>query len=344
MFSGDIHLFDREIGVTIGYPIESERNLKKLNREFKESDCVLQILGGDIQHAKPEDIRQMSKWRSLLIDLRDEVYERLVKTGLIDKMKVYDKDGNEMDIKSEHSCLFSVKGNHDYNRRESKDTSFTFFDDLVESKVISVPRTIVIEKTQINLYSTGECMNPVPRMKGIETVIGVYHDPILQGGRVFNKYLGKTISPEEHKFFEEVDIAVVNDIHLPIDPYKVITIGKNGVANETTVITHGSIGRTAYNDSHQRDFAILTEITIEDNGDLSYELRKMDLFPYKELFDYEKAIKVKKRENMFEQFSLEIEKLDKVKADPREDIEKMDLDEEVKQICLDLLNEVMEGV
>jgi hypothetical protein len=338
---GDLHLLDREIGATIGYAEESERNLIKINNFYEESENLFVILGGDIQHALPEDMRAMSKWRSRLMELRDQVKSRLLESGLINDIKVYDKDNNLMDIMDEHSCLFSLKGNHDYKKRETRESSFTFFDDLVEANIISVPKKIIIGNTQINLYSSEECMDRLPKDLGIDNVIALYHDPIVQDGRLMDNYMGKMISPDNHKFFTDVDLAILNDIHLQIAPYKVTTVGDDGVGTTTEVVTHGSIGRTSFNDSHKRDNALLTEVLLDSEGYISYELKVMDLLPYKELFDYEKVIKVKKRENMFDQFSLEIEKIDKVKGDPRDDVRDMDIEDNIKEICLELLDEVM---
>lgn len=338
---GDYHLYDREIGATIGYSLESERNLQKTNEMFLSSESQFLILGGDMQHGMPEDIRQMSKWRVLLIEMRELVYERLVSSGLIDVMKVYDVNDELIDIKNDKSCLFSLKGNHDYKKRVPREKSFTFFDDLVESNIITVPKYIIIGNTQINFYSSEECMNRIDTLSGIENVIALYHDPIVQDGRLADKYMGTMISPDNHKFFQDVDLAILNDIHLQIAPYKVATLGDDGVGTTTEVITHGSVGRTSFNDSHKRDFALLTEVSVGDDGFISYDLVKMDLLPYKELFDYEKAIKVKRRDNMFDEFSLEIEKIDKVKGDPRDEIRIMDIDSEVKDVCLELLGEIM---
>lgn len=343
MFSGDIHAYDREIGATRGYAAESTRNLRKLHLAYQDSDALLHVLGGDIQHGMPENLELMSTWRSLLAQMRDAVRDRLLASGMLDLIKVYDANGELMDIINDHSCLFSVKGNHDYNRRVDRAESFTFFDDLVRSKIISVPSRIVFGKTEINLYSSKDFDKPLPAYSDeIETVIGVYHDPILPDGQLNDVYLGKKmISPNRYKFFNRVDLAILNDIHYQVAPYKVVTVDDDGVGYETIAITHGSIGRTSYSESHKRDNALLTLVTIEDNGDLEYDLVPMELLPYRELFDHERVVKIKRRENMFQEFSLEIEKVDKVRDDPRDEIRKMKLDDAVETICLDLLDEIM---
>lgn len=340
--SGDLHLYDREIGATVGYKDESTRNLITLRDTFRESNCLMHFLGGDIQHGMPTNLRLMSVWRSILTEMREDVRERLIESGIADQIKVYDHEDKEVDFLNDVSCLFSVKGNHDYNRREDRETSFTFFDDLVKSGIIYVPKKVIIKDTQINFYSSEECRKPIPKDDGIEAVIGIYHDPILQNGRLADRYMGnKMISPDEHKFFNGVDIAVLNDIHTPIEPYEVVTVDENNVGTRTLVITHGSIGRTSFSDSHKRDVAYLTEIEIADGGELSYSLKEMPLLPYLELFDYERVVKVKRRENIFGEFSLEIDKIDKVKGDPRDEIVAMDIDLEVKKSCLELLSFVM---
>lgn len=339
---GDLHLYDKEIGATINYVEESSRNLGKVIDYYKENEDIdFVVLGGDIQHGKPNDLREMSRWRSLLIELRDLVYERMSGRGLLEEVTIYDAKGNEFDL-DEQSILFSLKGNHDYNRREPRDKSFTFFDDLVEANILSVPKVLVYGDKQVNFYSSEECQHPVEVGNEISGVVGIYHDPIIQDGRLVDTYMGKMISPDEHKFFNRVDLAILNDIHLPIAPYRVVTTNEDDSEGyETCVITPGSIGRTSFSDSHKRDFALMVEVTLDyEEGEINYSLEQMDLLPYKELFDYEKVIKVKRRENMFEEFSLEIEKVDRVRTTPLEDIENMELDEDVKKLCVELLEDI----
>lgn len=342
MASGDLHLFDREIGATVGYAQESSRNLKNLISRFSGTTSAFMILGGDVQHGIPEDIRLMSEWRSLLIELRDIVYDRLQEQGLLDTMRVYDKKGNLLDIKNKKvSCLFSLKGNHDYNRRTDRAKSFTFFDDLVESRIISTPSKIIINNTEIQFYHNGDWDKPLKKEPDTKAVIGVYHDTILKNGIVMDMSIGKPINPEESKMFADIDLAILNDIHLQIKPYTVTTTKDDGSVMETTVITHGSIGRTSYSPSHQRNNALLTQVTISEDDYFEYELLELDLLPYMELFDYEKVVRVKKRENMFAQLSLEVEKLDVIKTDPREEIAAMKISSRIKNKCIDLLDAVI---
>lgn len=342
MASGDLHLFDREIGATKGYAEESSRNLTNLTKRFEGTNSLFMILGGDVQHGIPEDIRVMSDWRVRLAEMRDMVYTRLEKSGLLDTMKVYDADDNLMDIKSrKHSCLFSVKGNHDYNRRADRNDSFTFYDDLVDSRIISSPSKIVINQTEIHFYHNGEYNQPKTPASDTKAVIGVYHDAIVKDGVVMDVHLGTSITPEKSKMFEHIDLAIVNDIHLQIKPYKVTTTKDDGTTMETDVVTHGSIGRTSYSPSHQRDNALLTQVTISEDDFIEYELIELALKPYMDLFDYESVIKVKKRENMFSHLSLEVEKLNLVKKDPREDVAIMDIEPSIKQKCLDLLDKAI---
>ena len=338
--SGDIHLYDREIGVTVNYPQESTKNLRKLSDRFLYSTNSFMVLGGDIQHALPTNLEYMSEWRDILTSMRDESYKRLCETGLIDELVVYDMDDNVLNLHNgETSCLFSVKGNHDYNRRTTREKSFTFFDDLVKSKIIATPKRIVLNQTEIHFYHNGSWDKPYPLLDGTQAVIGIYHDAILKDGVILDNSLGKMINPIQAGIFANIDLAIINDIHMPIKPYTVETPRAGNAPMLTEVVTHGSIGRTAYNASHKRDIAYLTEIQVTENNDITYDLVELPLTPYKDLFDYEKVVIVKHRENMFEDLKLEVEKLQIVRHDPREEIKKMPIDENIKDTCINLIDD-----
>lgn len=338
--SGDIHLYDREIGVTVNYPQDATKSLKKLHDRYLYSTNDFSILGGDIQHALPTNLEYMSEWREILTAMRDISYARLKESGLLEVMHVYDAEDNLLDLKNgETSCLFSLKGNHDYNRRTTREKSFTFFDDLVKSKIISTPKRIVINNTEIHLYHNGLWDKPYELLEGTQAVVGIYHDAILKDGVILDNSLGKMINPVKAGIFANIDLAIINDIHLPIKPYTVET-PRHGKENmQTEVVTHGSIGRTSYNSSHKRDNAYLTQVTLTQTDEITYELLELPLTPYKDLFDYEKVVIVKHRENMFEDLHLEIEKLQVVRHDPREEIKQMDISEDIKETCIDLIDD-----
>lgn len=327
----DIHLYDQEIGNSTNYPEESIKILNIIKDVFINGNYDFITLGGDIQHAKIQKTMYISTFQKLLKEIGMLCKERLIERGLLDKIKAYDKNGNLINIYDKPSVLFSVRGQHDTNSIEG----FTFFDLLIDNNIIVNPRYIILDDLQINFLNN--CKDTVDlfedKKDGIRLVIGLYHNLILEEGVYIDGFIGKTLSPKKLGLFKDVDLAVINDIHTPIKPYTVVTDNK-----VTKVFTPGSLGRTSFSKGQDRDYANLVSITVAESVDANYV--PFDLTPSEIFFNKDIVLKNKLVENAFKDFSLSIEDLEISYFDIYNELDKLNLDPDIKEICIEILKEV----
>lgn len=328
----DIHLYDKEIGVTIGNAEQSVEILRIIKDTFIQGEYDMVTLGGDVQHAKINNTRYLSIFQRMLSEIGILAKQRLDETGLIDKVKIYGRDNKEIDIKSMDCVLPSVKGQHDINNIEE----FTFFDLLIENEILINPLYITVGGLQINTYNYTKEIDTLfnKREETTKAVISIYHNAIMESGVFIDTIIGKTISPKKTDLFRGVDLALINDIHIPIPIYEVA----NGL-DKTTVVTPGSLGRTSFNKSHDRDYGNLVSVSIKDNCDISVELVEVDLIPSSEFFNKAEALKKKRTENAFNNFCLEIEEAKINYFDIEEELNKHVTDEEILKICNEILKQ-----
>ena len=329
----DLHLYDKEIGVSIGYAEQSVDILNIIKDEFIQGEYDLVTLGGDIQHAKINNTRYISIFQRMLKDIGILVKNKLEEKGLLNRLKVYDKEGKLIDLSGREGVLFSVRGQHDTNNIEE----FTFFDLLIENEVLMNPRIVTLDGLQLNFINYSRNPNELVEKKldTTEVLIGIYHNPILEKGVFIDTIIGKTISPGLHNLFRDVDLAIINDIHIPIPIYEVAK-GES----KTTVITPGSLGRTSFNKSHDRDFGNMVKVEVDENYDLKVELVEVDLIPSDEFFNKAEALKKKRTENAFNNFCLEIEDAKINYFDIYEELNRQVKDEEIREICFEILKQV----
>lgn len=339
----DIHLYDKEIGVSQGYPEQSLDILEKIQQEFIQGDYDLVTLGGDVQHAKLTNTRYISEFQKELRYLGILAKRRLRERGLLDKIKVIDRNGEELDVSKQSSILFSVRGQHDTNSIEE----FTFFDLLLQNNVLVNPLTVTIEKLQINFLNYSKDIDEITgkRNNNTQALISIFHNAIVQRGIYLDSIIGKTISPTSCEIFTGVDLALINDIHMHIPTYDVLD-GED----KTIVVTPGSLGRTSFNKSHDRDFGHMVKVCIEESNDLNLkgeniydldvQLVEVDLVPSDKFFNKSLAFKKKRVENAFKNFCIEIEDTRINYFDVKDEIEKNVEDPEIKEICLQILESV----
>lgn len=326
----DLHLYDDEIGQSINYPEECIKILEEVIEEFSVGGYQMAILGGDVQHAKITKTYYISKYQKLLKELGSLAKSRMEQDGLLEMIKVVGCDGQSVNVKDYESLLFSVRGNHDTNMMEG----FTFFDLLEENCVLINPRYVRLGDLQVNFLNYSKSVEDLIEKKedGVRSVISIFHNTIVEGGVLVDAILGKTIVPSKTAIFKDVDVAVVNHIHMPIASYDVVSSGK-----KTTVLTPGSLGRTAFNKTHDRDFGNLIRFDIEDNYDVRVNFIEVELTPSEQFFDKVKVFKEKRMENAFENFSIEIEDIKISYFDIEEEIKKAVKDEEVRDIALKIV-------
>ena len=324
----DLHLYDKEIGSSINYPEQSIKILDDIIDIYRNGDYDVVILGGDVQHGKLEKIKYISEFQRKLSLLGSLVKERLQDKNI--KMSLYDMNDNLIDNSDYVSWLISVRGQHDNGRED-----FTFFDMLLENKILLNPRYIIIENTQINIINYCNRIEDLIEHKRdrVENVIGVYHNAILENGVFLDDIIGKTISPSKNLLFKETDLAIINDIHAQVNPYDVITDG-----HKTLVITPGSLGRTSFNKSNNRDSGNLVSVKV-DNTDIQVGVIKLDLIPAKQFFS-EKAIERKIKENAFKNFFITLQNLEISYFDIKQEIMKEVSDPVIRDLAIKIVEDV----
>lgn len=332
LHSPDLHLYDQEIGHSVGYPEESLHILDEIYDEFIVGDYDIMSLGGDIQHAKISKTKYISAFQKKLRNIGEMSYKRLKERNILDKMIVYDIEGNIIDLSKIRSIIFTNRGQHDTSSVEE----FTFFDLLIENKILINPRVVLIEDIQINYINYSKSVDDlkVDKKDNIKRMINIYHNPILEQGYFVDEIIGKTISPEKHNLFKDTDLAIINDIHKPLNIREFASDGKR-----TTIVTPGSMGRTSFNPSHDRDYGNLVRIDIDSDGNLKEYLIEVELTPAEEFFNKIEVYKQKRVENAFKNFSLEIEDIEMTYFDIHEKIEQYVKDEEIKEICYLILED-----
>ena len=328
----DLHLYDQEIGNSVGYAEESIKILKEVREEFIVGEYDLITLGGDIQHAKIQKIKYLSIFQKILSEIGMVCKERLISRGLLDKIKVYSETGELINIEDNLGTIFTVRGQHDSNSIEE----FTFFDLLIDNGIIINPRYICIDDLQISFINYTKNWDELKEDKreNIKSLIGIYHNLIIDRGVYVEGFLGKSIIPSDLKIFKDTDLAIINDIHTYIPMYDVITDNK-----KTLVVTPGSLGRTSFIKGQDRDYGNLIKIEVDDNYDIKVGLIEVELTPSEVFFNKESLIKKKIIENAFKNFSMEIDNIEIPYFDVFEELDKLVKDEDIKEIGVNILRD-----
>ena len=328
----DLHIYDKEIGHSVGYPEESLYILDQIKDEFKVGEYDIISLGGDIQHAKITKTRYISAFQKKIKELGRLAYDRLKERDLLKDLRVYDLKNNLVDIENKKSVLFSNRGQHDTSSTEE----FTFFDLLIENNIMVNPSKVFIRDLQINYLNYTKNIKELTTTRKDTTrkMINIYHNPIVERGYFVDEIIGKTITPENHNLFKDVDLAIINDIHIPLGAREVVANGQ-----KTTIITPGSLGRTSFSKSHDRDYGNIVVIEIDSEYKMNTYMVEIELTPAEEFFNKIEVFKQKRVENAFKNFSIEIEDIEMTYFDVKQKIEELVEDDEIKDICYYILED-----
>lgn len=329
----DPHLFDDKVGCAPDYADESVRNLENIKNIFFTGDYQMITFGGDIQHKDMDRMKYISNFMKIFREIGEIARQRLEEIGALEKMTVYSQDGELVDLSEYTSLVFTVKGQHDSNA-----DGYTFFDMLIDNKVLINPRTIMLEGLQYNFINYNKRADSFiePRRPETKVMINSFHFPILERGILADGFAARALSPSDHGIFKDVDLAIINDIHKSIDPYSIETGG-----TQTLVMTPGSVGRTSLDEGQDRDTANLLQIEIDftDDYGLNAELVEMELKPADEFFNKGFVVQKKIRENAFENFRVELSTVEIDYFNPIDDIQALeDVPDDVKEVAIDLYN------
>ena len=302
----DLHLNDKNIGSSVGYPQQSLANIDLMQKFCEENEIDVAILGGDIGHKQLTRLKFISEVLTKMTKLRDSL------------------NGN----------LFAIPGNHDYSSKDG----FTLFDLLVSQNIVIYTKKITLNKVCIHMfpYAYYEHELVCNDTEDYKVNIGIYHNNLLEPNLV-SEHIGITIDPETAGLFEGMDILIVNHIH-SAHGIRRIRIGDK----YAQIITPGSIGLTSYSECNRRtkvDIPILKVIDDEE-GVVEIDCAPFPLPDLDKLYDAGKILAVKQKQNAFQQFSDRLKDININFLNASEEIVKKDLDPKLKEKCLHLLGKL----
>lgn len=337
--AGDLHLHTKEIRSTKKMVDNNEVMLDGLYDTVSEQESIrLMLYAGDIQHATPSGkntLFQTTMWENKFREMGVLMQERFdpKEVKVIMHTKEETREINQKLRRKEIYPLFSLKGNHDIDNTED----FTFFDMLVEKGLLINPKALMVGTTQINFYNYGEAGEVRKRYKGAEKVVGFYHDIIATEESPF--WVGKHPAYQDSEVLVGEDLAIIGHIHTESEPIIVDTVD----GGKCVVWYIGSMGRTSYATGQIRSYGHSGVFNTEDLSKLGRVT--IPLIPKEEYFNMSKEMAVRGIKKTYSDFRLGLEE-DVVRqyTDPRDDIRGLkDIPEDVMRVCVEILDEVMEG-
>ena len=336
---GDLHLDTKEVRSTKKLVENNEVMLKGIyDTIVADEEIELLIFMGDIQHKIPtgkNTLMETTKWKSWFKKIGEVMKERYQS----DRVKVIEpkkegKDSLSKKIeKGEIYPVFTLRGNHDIDN----EIPYTFYDNVVDDGLMCNPERLVIDgETQYNFYNYGEADKTIKKKKGVKQVIGLYHDVVVTEESPF--WVGKDPAYPAETILEGIDLAIIGHIHSNSDPIYVETESGQSVA-----WTFGSMGRTSFSEGQIRDVGYCALVDTEDITQLG--LVEVEVIKGVEYFNMKAELKKRENKREYKDFSLKIEDGHvRTHTDPRDDIREMEgLEDKVRDVCLDILHEVMEG-
>lgn len=354
LFVGDLHLSNRELRSTKKMVDNNEVMLDNLYNFVKEHEEVnLIIFLGDIQHTTPygkNTLKETTKWVNQLQRLGKLMLSRLSKNKLSVQLRNQDENNFDLSIPFSQQImkhgvlpLFTLRGNHDVD----KDGSFTFFDLCIKEGYLINPRRLLIGDTQYNFHNYGELNEAYDVFPNAENIVGIYHDVIPTGeGEQWMIFDFEAKKHEEtiDDILDRVDLAVVGHVHKKYEPITHVFEhgGTNSRGRDSVVWYVGSMGRTASDTGQVRDVGYCGLVQV---GDIEhFGTVEIDIIKASEYFDLGGIVKRKKERQEFKDFKLGLE--DTIHNDslsPIEIIHQSVEDEDIRQLCVELVTEVMEG-
>lgn len=316
---GDIHLYDRELKSTKGYVKSNDVLLDNLIAFIKDNEEITAIiLSGDVQHKTPQNIQLMAKWRSKFKEMGDILGSR----GFWENV-------TEIQGKNEGAPpIFSLRGNHDFEIEQKQANDYTFFDDLLQEKLIHNPRLIKLNNIALDFRDYGNEEDIYTKEDPDEYLISMFHNFVLFGDdNNESAYSVATHAPES-------DIIILGHIHTAEDPKQ----GTHANGKRFHYLVPGSLARTQ---TDKRNFRDTGNIVVLDLNTKGYETVELDLLPFTELFDFAKITRNRNRTSP-ENLILDLDNIDicTEEFNVSELIEAMDIKEELKELAINLYEQV----
>lgn len=346
---GDLHLRERELSTTKGLVESSSQMLDGIIKVLEDDPEIKMVFFlGDIQHDTPRSkrtLRETTIWKSKLSRIGGIVSERTPKTIIVPR------ENEEEDLLNKKLPLFSLVGNHDIeNKMKSAYVgyNYTFFDDLIYTGILQNPRGVLYKDggtvyyVQLNNYGEAETpiLDSIKELDENIKYIKLLHDTVVTpDSPSWMSLLGE----DEYYLAEDIlgdcDLAVCGHIHEPLPPITVQGNGELGT-KEAIYIQTGSMGRTSMTDAHMRDYGFCTVVDTSE-GIHTTELR----IPLMSVENYYNWKQIRLNQNKKEaiksgnMFKLDFGSVELTSNDPREDIRELEIEEDVKENCIQAIND-----
>lgn len=296
---GDLHLIDKELRMTKKGLENNKVMLDSIYQEIKDDEEIQGVIFlGDIQHQTPKDLKETYEWRKWFRKLRNEMESRNEQGSGV----VVIEEGMKLTPLEETPCVFSLRGNHDSEIRNKRSDDFTFFDELVEDRLLLNPKGILLkgDKTYIDFrdYGKAEKMS-TEEFKGKLRIVTLTHDNIYhdRSSDLVKMIAEKTGGHNIKDIAEGVDILINGHIHEKEAMNRIDVKGK-----EVKFYNLGSMGRTSLIPSMMRDIGHCAKLTV--GRDLTLEEIELEVIPYKEYFNMREYLRTKSLREDLSNFSL----------------------------------------
>lgn len=246
----------------------------------EDSDIGLVLFLGDIQHATPRDIKQVSEWRKWFLELNMLMVDR-------DMVEVNLKYAKNHPYKNDVRVL-SLKGNHDFEIYNKKKNDYTFFDELESEGLIGNPNHVVFKDNgnpvvyDLRNYEDADRLLPA-EMQDRALTVAFTHDNIQTE---FSDDFVKMIIREAGGYNAEdigvgVDLMINGHIHTKYPP-QTVNIEETGKPCVYKIC--GALARTSLTKAQMRDvgYGILLDTS---ESELDVEDVEFAILPYKEYYD-----------------------------------------------------------
>lgn len=250
---GDIHLSSKNYGAHRDYPSETLNILKLITNKAKEVQATHIIGLGDLAYG-----------RFNTLEYRESVEHELEEQYSI-------CNGNR----------YELKGNHD-----SAGYGMTEYEYYIRKGLLKAATNITLGRLSITMVDYGQHKNYVPNIKPENINIVLAHDFFTFKDAQMPNF-GKAIELDNFTQWYGVDHIVCGHIHTSglYEGLIVRSVDGQSYGHRTTLDYLGSMSRPAYQEGNTDLEGHILIITIEDDGNMTYDRQDIELLPIEEAFN-----------------------------------------------------------
>lgn len=250
---GDLHLSSKNYGAHRDYPKESLHYFRVITQKAKEYEATHLIGTGDLTYGRFNSLE----------------YRESVDRELVEQYKLV--KGNR----------YEIKGNHD-----EASYGMTEYDYYINKGIIKGATNIKIGKVNISMVNYGEheTTDILDASKEDEINVVIAHDFFKFKDTRLADY-GNAIYLDEFEKWFGVDYLICGHVHNH-EMFEGLVV-KDGKGHRMVVTYVGCLARPAYRAGHMDETGHLVLLTIEENGDMQYDLLDIPLWDLKDSFNME---------------------------------------------------------